>query len=245
MTKTLIALVAIVLLAAGGIYFYQDTTGVAEAGEYAYQCEDGSQFSMTPSENVAEVTLFPGSGAKFTSSITVHKMGDGNHFEADNIVFWGAGEEVGLEVGSDSTVCNPVPNSEMAPWNWGDAGEGAGSMQDTVAAVQAGLDAKWKSADDAKFERHFFDGGKVVDRYNGEISSAGTYVIFTNTDPRAAAFPETGDTIYIQIVLTGNGVDVVASQAEILTFKVLKITPEELELSYMDRGNTLRFTKVQ
>ncbi|MBI2610325.1 hypothetical protein HYW60_00090 [Candidatus Kaiserbacteria bacterium] len=35
------------------------------------------------------------------------------------------------------------------------------------------------------------------------------------------------------------------TRADTLNFSVNKLTPEELELTYMDRGGVLRFTKVQ
>ena len=44
--------------------------------------------------------------------------------------------------------------------------------------------------------------------------------------------------VYIQMTLTG-------TQADTLNFKLVKLTPEELELIYMDRGGTLRFQSIE
>ncbi len=236
MSKTLIALVVIVILAAGGWYFYT-TPVVVEAGEYAYQCENGSQFSMTPSESMAEVTLYAGSQGMFTGAVTVHKMGDGNHYEGGNIVFGGAGEEVSLTVGNESTVCNPVPNAEMAPWNWGDAGEGGGTQQDVELIVSESIVGKWKSADDAKFVREFKAGGTVSDWYDGKVVSSGSVKVFTSVNPFAVAFPLEMGVVYVQLVMGG-------TQAQTLNFKLNRLTPEELEFTYMDRGGVLRFVAV-
>lgn len=236
MSKTLIALVILIILAAGGLYFYQDSAPVAEAGEYAYQCENGSQFSMTPSENMAEITLFAGSQGMFTGSITVHKMGDGNHYEAGNVVFSGAGEEVMLAVGSESSVCNPVLNSEMAPWNWGDADEGGGAQQDVSLIVSESIVGKWQSVTDP-FVREFKTGGIVTDTYDGGEMTQGTWTLFTKEKPLTVPFPLDANVVYIRLAMSGMTGD--------LHFKINKVTPEELELTYMDRGGVLRFTAVK
>lgn len=243
MNTKILSVLFIALIAALGAWFYfnppQQTGMGADMGEYAYQCENGSQFSMSPSESMAEVMLFAGSQGMFTGAVTVHKMGDGNHYEAGNIVFSGAGEEVYLEVGSESTTCNPVPSQDMAPWNWGDAAEGGGSVQpDASLVVSESIVGKWKSVDDPKFIREFKGSDVVIDWYDGKQVSSGLFVAFEKKNAPEVAFPLQDDRVYLQLTMTG-------SQADTLTFSVNKLTPEELELTYMDRGGVLRFTYVQ
>lgn len=249
-SKILIGIVVVIILAAGGGYWYTtlDKTAATDTktsmGDYAYTCDNGSQFSMTPSENMAEVTLSAGSQGMFTGTVTLHKMGDGNHYETTDpastlIVFSGAGEEVMLQVGSESTVCNPVPNADMAPWNWGDAGEGGGSTQpDASLVVSESIVGKWQSTDDAKFVREFKDGDRVVDWYDGKQVSSGLFVAFEKKNAPKVAFPLVENRVYLQLTMTG-------SQADTLTFSVNKLTPEELELTYLDRGGVLRFKAVK
>ncbi len=124
MTKTLIWAVILILIIIGGWYWYstqsQSAMLASSMGSYEYMCDNGSGFTMTPSDDVSEVQLVAGSQGMFTGSIRLAKMGEGNHFETTSgqlVVFSGAGEEVQLTVGSESTVCNPVPSSDSPPWN--------------------------------------------------------------------------------------------------------------------------------
>ncbi len=237
-----------VVLAGAGWYVYQQQGGMppaATVGEYAYQCDNGTQFSMTPSADMSFVTLFAGQPAMFSGSVVVHKMGDGNHYEtapgAPLIVFSGAGEEVQLWVGEQTTTCNPVPSTDSAPWNWGDSGEGAGSIQpDAGLVVFESIQGKWQSTDDPKFVREFKDGGVVVDYYEGAEVTRGLYVAFTKgpNAPKQIAFPLMDNKVYLQLTVTG-------SQADTLNFSVEKLTPEELVLVYLDRGGVQSYTLVR
>lgn len=245
MNKVLLWAVVIIIILIGGWYWYtnsqKDSAMTAEnMGTYAYMCGNGSQFTMTPSADVSQLTLEAGSQGMFTGTVTLHKMGDANHFETTSgtlIVLTGAGEEVDLTVGEETTTCNPVPSSEMAPWNWGDPAEGAGMDQDSVAAVNANIVGKWQSTDDAKFTREFRSDFTVVDSYDGEANLDGLWVAFTKMNAPEIVFPLEENTVYLQITEKGTPQDT-------LTFKLVKLTPEELELIYMDRGGSLRFKKI-
>ena len=93
--------------------------------------------------------------------------------------------------------------------------------------------------DDEKFIREFRSGGVVIDSYEGEDPSDGDWIAFTDDNaPSDLLFPLEQDTVYIQIRIGG-------TQEEILNFKLTRLTPEELELIYMDRGGSLRFSRVQ
>ena len=97
---------------------------------------------------------------------------------------------------------------------------------------------KWQSVDDEKFTREFKADGTAVDRYDNESASSGTWKVFTKEDPAEVLFPIADDAVYIQMTMQG-------TQADKLNFKLAKLTPEELELVYMDRGGVLRFRRVQ
>ncbi len=123
----------IIILIGGAVWYYtsgakQESMELSDSsynmGSYAYQCADGSQFSMSPSDDMSEIRVEPGTGASFETA-TLAKMGEGNVFETvfvegTNITLSGDGETVTLLVGEKETTCTPVPSSESAPFNFGD-----------------------------------------------------------------------------------------------------------------------------
>lgn len=253
MNNTLVAAIVLLVIIIGGGYWYVMQSGSAnmeadqvaqDLGEYAYACDNGSQFTMTPSADMSAIQIEAGSQGAFTGRVTLMQAAStaGARYEGramdSNVVFVGAGEEVQLTVGNDLMICNPVPSQDMAPWNWGDAGEGAGVKQDLTVIVGESIVGKWQSTDDATFVREFQTGGKVVDSSNGKSVSSGTFVVFSKDKPVTVSFPVLADTVYVQMTMQG-------TQAEKLNFKVNKLTPEELELTYMDRGGVLKFKAVQ
>lgn len=249
MRNTLVGIVAVVVLVGGGWYVYQNKGGAA-VGEYAYVCDNGSSFSMTPSPDMSFITAFAGAQGMFTGKVVLNKMGDANHYESGPtgtlVTLSGAGEEMQLTVGSQSTVCNPVPSQDMAPWNWGDTGEGGGSMQpDVRLVVGESIMGTWQSNEDAKFSREFAGfaeanlSGTVVDRYEGAQVSTGTYAVFTKDNPLPGiTIPLEDNIAYVRLTMSG-------SQAETLTFKVTTLTPETLEMIYLDRGGVQTYTLVE
>ena len=96
----------------------------------------------------------------------------------------------------------------------------------------------WQDISDPKFVREFKSDFTAVDSYDGKVVSSGLWVAFTKMTAPEISFPLEENTVYIQMTLTG-------SQADTLTFKLTKLTPEELELIYTDRGSALRFKSVQ
>jgi RNAse (barnase) inhibitor barstar len=126
----------------------------------------------------------------------------------------------------------------MAPWNWGDAGEGGGIQPDVSLVVTESIQGKWQSLDDAKFTREFRSDFTVVDSYDGKANLDGLWVVFTKMNAPEISFPLEESAVYLQITEKGTPQDT-------LTFKVVKLTPDELELIYMDRGGVLRFKSVK
>ena len=244
-TSWLWALVVLIILGIGAWWYNNSQKGESAMGEYAYTCANGSGFSMTPSEDVSSVMISAGSQGMFTGTGTLQKAeGVGARFEgtvaSSPVTFVGAGEEVQLTVGGESTVCNPVPSTEMAPWNWGDAGEGGGEQPDVALVVSESIVGKWQSTDDAKFVREFQSGSKYSDWYDGKVTSSGMWVAFVKgpNAPKQFAFPMQENKVYLQMTETG-------TQEITLNFSLEQLTPDELVLIFLDRGGALKFKSVQ
>jgi len=248
MNKLIIA-VLILVLVGGGWYMYsqnQTELGGEDMGSYVYACDNGSEFTMIPTADMTSIKIAPGTNAAFVATIlTEIESEEGARYEGGGIIFVGAGEEVQLTTGGTTLICNPKPNAEMAPWNWGDAGEGAGSVQpDVRLVVGESIMGKWQSTEDAKFVREFkaFSetslNGQVVDWYDGKQVSSGTYVVFNADHALQVAFPLMENKTYLQLTMQG-------TQEEKLNFSVNKLTPETLELTYMDRGGVLSFKAIE
>ena len=253
-TNTVWAIVGLIIVIGGGFWYVNSRAGSDSAlkaeestlGSYAYTCANGSQFTMVPSDDMSSVQVTAGSQGMFTGTVALAKVAStaGQRYEGGNIIFVGAGEEVQLTVGTESTICNPKFSPDSPPWNWGDAGEGGGSIQpDVRLVVGESIMGKWQSTSDAKFTREFKDfsetslSGNVSDWYDNEVRSSGTYTVFTNEKPVTVSFPLLTNTTYIQLTMQG-------TQADTLNFKLTKLTPEELELIYMDRGGVLQFKRI-
>lgn len=104
--------------------------------------------------------------------------------------------------------------------------------------VSAAIVGKWRSNDDAKFTREFKSDGTVTDAYEGDDSATtvGEWSLFTSANADAG-FPGTiaAGVMYLQMT----------TQYEAMFFTVLNVDAEGLQLSYVDRGNTLAFTRVK
>ncbi|MEN9338265.1 MAG: hypothetical protein RIQ41_579 [Candidatus Parcubacteria bacterium] len=114
--------------------------------------------------------------------------------------------------------------------------EHADQKVDLAEVVSAQIVGVWQSNNDPKFSREFFADGSSIDYYDGTISSRDRWKAFTSEHPVATYSPLEANTPYLQMLTDDN----VA-----LTFTVTKLTPEVLELIYLDRGGMLSFTKVR
>ncbi len=236
------------VLAIAGVLFYTytDRAGMERAtddtGAYAYLCSGGVELKMAPAADMSTITIVPGSTALFDQTTLVQKD-SGQRYEGGGIVFTGAGESVHIVTSKQTLDCSPVPNERMAPFNFGDPAEGAGPTQDTAAAARAAIVGTWKSTDDASFVRSFSADGSVVDSYGGKKDPAEHWTVFTSVPPDGgASLPAdlhiVPGTAYLKI---STGTD----SADDLYFSIQTITPERLEMTYLARGNTLSFTRVQ
>lgn len=246
MNTKIITVLAIALIAALGAWFYlsdvpaggEESTEDGFVLSASFACADNSRFiAEFPDANSVNI-IIDGTVARtpvFTSDTA------GQRYEDAEYAYVFAGEEVEVtnKATNAVTTCTQPFDPNLAPVNFGDRGEGAGSTQpDARLVASESIIGKWQSAEDAKFVREFQVGGAVRDWYDGKVVSSGTATVFTHESPITVPFPLERDVVYLQLKMTG-------SQVETLNFKLNRLTPHELELTYMDRGGVLRFTYVE
>lgn len=245
-TNTVWVIAGLVIIIGGGLWFFNNSKVAAPSavdlglGTYAYTCDNGSEFTMAPVPDVSSIRLTPGTKATFSEATLVKvDSSAGARYEGAGIVFIGAGEGVQLTTGGSTLICNPKFSPDSPPWNWGDAGEGGSVKQDVALIVSESILGKWQSTEDAKFTRVFKAGNVVEDWYDNKVVSTGLWVAFEKgINAPEVPYPLEDSTVYIQMTMQG-------TQADTLNFKLAKLTPEELELVYMDRGGVLKFKLVQ
>lgn len=128
MKKTLIVII-LVAIAGGGWYVYSRpkptlevvTTSSQNQGTYAYECDEHVQLSMTPSGDMATITVAPIGGAyPPTTTLSSIATSTNNRYEGGGIVFTASGETITLGEGDSAINCSPIPNGNNAPFNWGE-----------------------------------------------------------------------------------------------------------------------------
>lgn len=105
-----------------------------------------------------------------------------------------------------------------------------------LGADEASLPGIWTSVDDGAYQVTFGEDGTVVEQYGSEIVSRGTF--------RLAAEP----TGYVSTDLGFEKGDADSYLLEDLdgeryAYRVIALTANRLELSYLERGNVLAFTR--
>lgn len=103
--------------------------------------------------------------------------------------------------------------------------------------VRASIAGTWQSDDDANFVRELRADGTVVDTYAGaeDATTEGTWSFVADPSREQAELPSGADVKVIKIQFP----------EEALYFALTSLSPAHLELSYLSRGNTLRFTRVR
>ncbi len=234
-------LALIVILGGYVIYTNNSSNGVEEkmGNQVSFNCTEGDSFIAEFSFDMAKLNVVVGGEVKYTLPNT----GDENipyRFGDSERMYTFAGEEAtitDLQSGTD-TVCTQPLDSNNAPYNFGDKGEGGGEPQELSAAVRENILGIWKSVDDQKFTRTFQSDGTYIDSYEGSADTKGDWVVFMDNSGLVTDFTLEPNTVYLRL-LEGSSTEAT------LHFKVSKVTPEELELIYMERGGTLRFTAVK
>jgi hypothetical protein len=249
MQKIALGLALLVILG-GATYLYsravpQPTSGEVASDSYAYTCDNGSAFTMTPAADVSQVTLSAGSQGMFSGSVVLKQSEIKSTFFTGTVLnapvtLEGDGEKVVVTVGTEKATCTPVPDSENAPWNWGDA-QSAGSVKpDTILIGTENLMGTWQDTKDPKNKLEFKAGDQLVMWYDGKQVSKGLYVVFNKENaPKIVAFPIEANAVYLQTTMTG-------SQADTQNFKIgFSADANTLTLTYMDRGGVTTYTRVQ
>ena len=139
----------------------------------------------------------------------------------------------------DQAVEATVSPSESFDPNFGDDGDEGGSIkQDVSLIVSESIVGKWQDTTDTKFIREFKTAGVVVDSYENKEVARGSWQVFNKEKLLAVGFTLESGVTYLQLTMSG-------TQSAKLNFKLSKLTPEELELIYMERGGVLRFKSVK
>ncbi len=224
----------------GGVYYtVSDTNNSATTldmqNSFAYECTDGTEFRMVPAPDMSTIMLTPGANATFQKS-TLARVRLEARYTGRGMTFTGSGEGVQLVTPTQSLVCNPVVSQDMAPFNWGDSAEGAGPEQDTSAAVRANIVGQWRSVQDPRFVREFRADGTLVDSYDDDPSLPQQWKAFSKGAPVQSKIDLIEGQTYIEI---NDGTD------SVLTFTVDKLTPESLEMMYLEAGRFHSYTRIQ
>jgi hypothetical protein len=126
-------------------------------------------------------------------------------------------------------------------WKFGYPGLQSASVSDAVAAPAASSVAElivgtWTSTDDASYKITFSADMTLSEQYGTSTVTHGTYSF--------AASPAgyVGDEVDTP---SGQPNDYLLQEidGERYAYRVVSVTPERLELSYLERGNTLSFTR--
>lgn len=138
--------------------------------------------------------------------------------------------------GASYYVFAPKDENDTEPVAETSLEEHADQKADLIAVVTESIVGTWQSTDDTKFVREFRANGVSVDFYDGKVSSTDRWKAFTSEQPLPTYAPLEAQTPYIQLMTEDNTA---------LNFKVSKLTPETLELIYLDRGGQLNFTRIK
>jgi membrane-bound inhibitor of C-type lysozyme len=134
MNKWIWGAIIIIILATGALYIFgikpaepaqseaSSDSAQESWGSYAYECDGGVAFTMTPSADMSAIVIAPAAGASYPASATLAKAdaSSGVRYEGGGYVFTGKGESVVLTGSGESINCSPIPDPENAPFNFGD-----------------------------------------------------------------------------------------------------------------------------
>ena len=108
-----------------------------------------------------------------------------------------------------------------------------------VSDVTSRIVGMWQSIEDPRFVREFKADGSGTDSYDGVKDAAGTWMVYTSADaPPSVSFQVDPNAVYVEMTIGG-------TEPDVLDFRVNAISDTALELTYMARGNTLSFTRIQ
>lgn len=240
--KIFLGMLALLIILGGYvIYTNNQSDGVEEkmGEQVSFNCSPNNSFVAEFSFDMAKLNVVQNGEVKYTlpnigNEDTPYRFGN------SDMEYTFVGEEAivtDLKTG-ENKVCSQPLDQNNAPYNFGDSGEGAGAnQQDLSITVGENIVKTWKSVDDNKFTRTFGTDGTFTDSYEGGTNTKGNWVVFTKDSGLTTEFPLEDNTVYLRL-LTGSAPE------DVMHFKILKISSEELELVYMERGGTLKFTAI-
>jgi membrane-bound inhibitor of C-type lysozyme len=123
--------VALIIIIIGVWYFTSAKTAgapvtgssqAADFGTYPYECDEHVAFTMTPASDMSTIALAPSGSGTYPPATVLTKMAtsSGALYQGGGLTFYGRGESVSLTQGTQSLNCSPVPNPDLAPFNFGD-----------------------------------------------------------------------------------------------------------------------------
>lgn len=201
----------------------------------SFICSDNTHFVAEFNPDFSEVNIVVDGVIKqnldrVTADMPIYR------YRSGDFTYTFAGEEASVmnEAIHTTITCNQPFDPNKAPYNFGDMGEDSGG---TYIETRDSLKGTWQSVDDEKFIREFNSDGTATDKYEGEEDVSGAFEVFQSNTGVETPFPQEDNSLYLKMTM-GEMAD------EVFYFKVGKITSEELELIYMDRGGVLRFKKI-
>lgn len=128
----------------------------------------------------------------------------------------------------------------IAPVHSDDAGDPGSVKPDIALVASESIVGTWQSDRDAKSTRVYSSDGTLVDMYDGRELSRGTWKAFTAEKPAAGvSLTLEADTVYMQEILVNE------AETATLNLQVEKLTPENLELIYVEGVGSLTYTRVK
>lgn len=241
MLKQLLIFIAVIAAVIAGYLIYQNRFS-PEAAEplsgngISFICDGGDNFIAEFSPEMDRVNVIVAGSMERQ----LHSLGEDQvpfRFADDDFVYTFVGEEVVVAdlKTNESYTCHQPFDPNNAPYNFGDGAEAVDNGEASPSSTAAtGLIGSWQSMDDPKSVREFRSDWTAVDYYDSEEIGDSDWTVFTAEDGIITPFPQEDGVIYLRL----------ADVDEHLYFKLNKITPEELELTYLDRGGVLRYKPV-
>jgi hypothetical protein len=233
--RTLIAVIALLVFAAGLLWFFSARNNPKAEAMYAYSCANGVSFSISPAADASWVAIFPDENAGFAEQTLayVDNLG-GKRYSGSDIGLAGKGDNIELVLNSASTSCTQTADAGEK-WNW-DTVQVGDIPQNIALLTTHSLAGLWRSTNDPKFTRAFKADGTFIDAYDGAETTHGLWFAFTDENAPAVPFPLKEHAVYLQLA---------DSSGEVYYFQIISMALTNLSMIYMDRGGVLTFTLVQ
>jgi len=206
--------------------------------EVSFICEGGPSFiaSFTADMNSLDII----ENGTITRSLKINDIETNiMNFADQEMRYEFSGEQVRVSnlQSHDSYLCNQPFDPNNTPFNFGD-NEFADDSAALISITSNNLEGLWHSLDDNRSFREFRSDGSFIDSYEGTGDSRGIWRVFTKDNaPDHINFQPEANAVYL--LLTDD-----ITPELVLTFKIIKLDSNELELTYLDRGGILRYELI-